>query len=146
MADPGVAFCETVVESSSLKCFAETPNKRNRLTMVAEPLEKGLAEDIERGDIRLNAPRKEVRAFFEGRYGWDVLAVRSVWAFGADSQGPNVLLDDTLSGARGQSHSVGLVAWRGGVCAACALLARYCARPRLQPFTATPQARPTRAC
>lgn len=40
VADPVVAFCETVVETSSLKCFAETPNKRNKLTMIAEPLEK----------------------------------------------------------------------------------------------------------
>lgn len=47
MADPVVAFCETVVDTSSLKCFAETPNKRNKITMIAEPLEKGLAEDIE---------------------------------------------------------------------------------------------------
>lgn len=41
VADPVVSFCETVVETSSLKCFAETPNKRNKLTMIAEPLEKG---------------------------------------------------------------------------------------------------------
>ncbi|CAF93783.1 unnamed protein product, partial [Tetraodon nigroviridis] len=47
VADPVVTFCETVVETSSLKCFAETPNKKNKITMIAEPLEKGLAEDIE---------------------------------------------------------------------------------------------------
>lgn len=46
MADPVVSFAETVVETSQLKCFAETPNKRNKLTMVAEPLDRGLAEDI----------------------------------------------------------------------------------------------------
>ena len=46
VADPVVSFCETVVETSQLKCFAETPNKRNKLTMVAEPLDRGLAEDI----------------------------------------------------------------------------------------------------
>ena len=46
MADPVVSFCETVVESSSINCFAETPNKKNRLTMIAEPLETGLASDI----------------------------------------------------------------------------------------------------
>ena len=39
MADPVVSFCETVVETSSLKCFAETPNKRNKITMIAEPLD-----------------------------------------------------------------------------------------------------------
>ena len=28
VADPVMAFCENVVETSSLKCFAETPNKK----------------------------------------------------------------------------------------------------------------------
>ena len=28
VADPVVVFCETVVETSSIKCFAETPNKK----------------------------------------------------------------------------------------------------------------------
>jgi U5 small nuclear ribonucleoprotein component len=28
VADPIVAFCETVVDTSSIKCFAETPNKK----------------------------------------------------------------------------------------------------------------------
>lgn len=28
VADPVVRFCETVVETSALKCFAETPNKK----------------------------------------------------------------------------------------------------------------------
>ncbi|PWA91882.1 hypothetical protein CTI12_AA058850 [Artemisia annua] len=49
VADPVVSFCETVVESSSMKCFAETPNKKNKITMIAESLERGLAEDIENG-------------------------------------------------------------------------------------------------
>lgn len=31
-----------------------------------------------------------------GKYDWDLLAARSIWAFGADDHGPNVLLDDTL--------------------------------------------------
>jgi hypothetical protein len=34
--------------------------------------------------------------FFQSKYDWDVLAARSVWAFGPDSRGPNALLDDTL--------------------------------------------------
>mgnify|MGYP001571693506 FL=1 len=64
VSDPVVKFCETVVETSALKCYADTPNKkcvpppfpfrarawlmrwcRNKLTMIAEPLEKGIAED-----------------------------------------------------------------------------------------------------
>lgn len=30
------------------------------------------------------------------RYDWDLLAARSIWAFGPDSTGPNILVDDTL--------------------------------------------------
>lgn len=143
MADPVVSFCETVVETSSLKCFAESPNKRNKLTMVpgegggegegargrgpgwgwvgrgagrgscsvgalagggvgwvraataappplirrhtskstprpldppppgnarpqvAEPLDKGLSEDIERGAVSLDWPVKRISEFLE---------------------------------------------------------------------------------
>jgi U5 small nuclear ribonucleoprotein component len=52
VADPVVSFCETVVETSSLKCFAQTANARNKITMIAEPLDKGLADDIEKGVIK----------------------------------------------------------------------------------------------
>ncbi|KAJ7551293.1 hypothetical protein O6H91_06G009000 [Diphasiastrum complanatum] len=96
VADPVVSFCETVVETSSLKCFAETPNKKNKLTMIAEPLEKGLAEDIENGIVSIDWPRKRLGDFFQTKYDWDLLAARSIWAFGPDKQGPNILLDDTL--------------------------------------------------
>lgn len=47
IADPVVTFCETVIDTSSIKCYAETPNKKNRMSILAEPLDKGLAEDIE---------------------------------------------------------------------------------------------------
>ncbi|KAF5198581.1 U5 small nuclear ribonucleoprotein component [Thalictrum thalictroides] len=96
VADPVVSFCETVVESSSMKCFAETPNKKNKITMIAEPLEKGLAEDIENGVVSIDWPRKRLGDFFQTKYDWDLLAARSIWAFGPDKQGPNILLDDTL--------------------------------------------------
>jgi len=96
VADPVVSFCETVVETSSLKCFAETPNKKNKLTMIAEPLEKGLAEDIENEVVQITWPRKKLGEFFQTKYDWDLLAARSIWAFGPDATGPNILVDDTL--------------------------------------------------
>ena len=34
--------------------------------------------------------------FFQSKYDWDLLAARSIWAFGPDSTGPNILVDDTL--------------------------------------------------
>ncbi|XP_041479034.1 116 kDa U5 small nuclear ribonucleoprotein component-like [Lytechinus variegatus] len=96
VADPVVSFCETVVETSSLKCFAETPNKKNKLTMIAEPLEKNLAEDIENEVVQISWNRKRLGEFFQTKYDWDLLAARSIWAFGPDATGPNILVDDTL--------------------------------------------------
>ena len=96
VADPVVSFCETVVDTSSLKCFAETPNKRNKITMIAEPLERGLAEDIEGEVVQINWDKRRLGEFFQTRYDWDLLAARSIWAFGPDHSGPNILVDDTL--------------------------------------------------
>jgi len=97
VADPVVSFCETVVETSSLKCFAETPNKKNKLTVIAEPLDQGLAEDLERGSVSIDWPKKKIAGFFQDKYDWDVMAARSIWAFGPDTVGPNIFLDDTLA-------------------------------------------------
>jgi len=96
VADPVVSFCETVVETSTLKCFAQTPNQKNKLTMIAEPLEKGLAEDIENEVVNIGWNRKQLGEFFQSKYDWDLLAARSIWAFGPDLTGPNILVDDTL--------------------------------------------------
>ncbi|KAH9486434.1 116 kDa U5 small nuclear ribonucleoprotein component [Psilocybe cubensis] len=96
VSDPVTKFCETVLETSALKCYADTPNKKNKLTMIAEPLERGIAEDIERGRVNMRMTAKERGGFFQEKYQWDLLASRSIWAFGPDENGPNVLLDDTL--------------------------------------------------
>jgi U5 small nuclear ribonucleoprotein component len=69
---------------------------RNKLTMIAEPLEKGLAEDIENEVVQITWPRKRLGEFFQTKYDWDLLAARSIWAFGPDATGPNILVDDTL--------------------------------------------------
>lgn len=64
--------------------------------MIAEPLERGVAEDIERGRVTMRMSAKERGGFFQEKYQWDLLASRSIWAFGPDENGPNILLDDTL--------------------------------------------------
>eukprot|EP00456_Euglypha_rotunda_P028759 TRINITY_DN2267_c0_g1_i11.p1 TRINITY_DN2267_c0_g1~~TRINITY_DN2267_c0_g1_i11.p1 ORF type:complete len:683 (-),score=91.86 TRINITY_DN2267_c0_g1_i11:142-1893(-) len=96
VADPVVKFCETVIDTSSLKCFADTPNKQNKITMIAAPLEQGIAEDIENENVRIDWEKKHIADFFQSKYEWDLLAARSIWAFGPDTTGPNVLVDDTL--------------------------------------------------
>lgn len=64
--------------------------------MIAEPLERGIAEDIERGRVNMRMTAKERGGFFQEKYQWDLLASRSIWAFGPDENGANILLDDTL--------------------------------------------------
>ena len=64
--------------------------------MIAEPLERGIAEDLETGRVTMRMSAKERGTFFQEKYQWDLLASRSIWAFGPDENGPNILLDDTL--------------------------------------------------
>jgi U5 small nuclear ribonucleoprotein component len=96
VSDPVTRFSETVVEMSATKCYAISPNKKNTITMVAEPLDDGIARDIETGAVRITDPVRKTAKFFEEKYGWDLLAARSIWAFGPDEMSPNILQDDTL--------------------------------------------------
>lgn len=96
VSDPVTRFCETVTETSAIMCYALTPNKKNKLTMIAEPLDDGIAEDIEAGVVKIRDPIRKVAKFFEEKYEWDKLAARSIWAFGPEDLGPNILCDDTL--------------------------------------------------
>ncbi|KAF2857111.1 hypothetical protein K470DRAFT_297302 [Piedraia hortae CBS 480.64] len=97
VSDPLVRFCETCIDQSALKCFAKSPNKHNTLTFVAEPLDSGIAEDIEQGKVKITDPVKVVAKYFQDNYQWDLLASRNIWAFSETS--PNILQNDTLPSA-----------------------------------------------
>lgn len=105
VADPVVAFRETVVGTSSIKCFSQTANKRNKLTMIAEPLDDGLANLLEAGKLNMQHwDAKKIGRFFQTKYDWDLLSARSVWAMGdSPTHGTNLLMDDTLPGEVDQS-------------------------------------------
>lgn len=96
VSDPVTRFAETVDDQSAIKCYALTPNKKNKLTFVAEPLDDGIAQDIETGKVNIKDPIRKVGKFFEEHYGYDMLASRNIWAFGPDDRGPNILQNDTL--------------------------------------------------
>jgi U5 small nuclear ribonucleoprotein component len=40
--------------------------------------------------------KKTIGEFFRGKYDWDLLSARSIWAFGPEDNGPNLLLNNTL--------------------------------------------------
>ena len=46
VSEPFVSISETVGEASAVRCFAESPNRKNIISMTTEPLEKGISERI----------------------------------------------------------------------------------------------------
>lgn len=96
LSDPFVSLSETVIDTSSFKAYADTPNKQNRLSVISEPLEGKLIADVEAGILRLDSDR--LASDLESKYDWDILASRNLWAFGPQLDGPNAFLNDVLPG------------------------------------------------
>ena len=99
VADPVVSFQETVLEQSSQKCIATSPNGMSVLSMIAEPLELAVAKDIEAGVLSFAKDKRGASKTLHSKHDWDLLSARRVWAFGPENhaiEGPNVFLDDTL--------------------------------------------------
>jgi len=95
VSEPVVSFRETVIAESSEVCLSKSPNKHNRLYVVARPLEEGLAEDIDNNKITpRDEPKARARELAE-KYNWDVAEARKIWSFGPNTNGPNVLVDCT---------------------------------------------------
>ncbi|RDW56828.1 hypothetical protein BP5796_12895 [Coleophoma crateriformis] len=95
ISDPVVSFRETVTEKSSKTALSKSPNKHNRLYMVAEPLDEEVSKDIEAGKI---SPRDDVKArarVLADEHGWDVTDGRKIWCFGPDGNGANLLVDQS---------------------------------------------------
>lgn len=94
-SDPVVSYRETVSIESTVTCLSKSPNKHNRLFMKARPLEDGLAEDIEKGDVSARQELKARARYLAEKYEWDVGEARKIWCFGPDGTGPNMLVDVT---------------------------------------------------
>jgi len=95
VSEPVVSFRETVTSDSSQVCLSKSPNKHNRLFVVATPFPDKLAEAIDNGEITpRDEPKARARKLAE-EYGWDVAEARKIWAFGPNTNGPNVLVDVT---------------------------------------------------
>ena len=84
-----------------MKCKAKSKNGKNEVALICEPLDTGLASDIEQSRIKLYSStgqknELEVAKYLQKHYEWDELTSAGVWAFGPTAQGPNVLVDYTL--------------------------------------------------
>ena len=95
ISDPTVNYRETVTEKSSMTALSKSPNKHNRLYMIAEPLGEEVSKEIELGHI---SPRDDIKArarILADDFGWDVTDARKIWCFGPDTNGANLLVDQT---------------------------------------------------
>ena len=95
ISDPVVAYRETVGAKSSMTALSKSPNKHNRLYVIAEPLGEEVSKDIEDGKINPRDDFKTRARVLADDHGWDVTDARKIWAFGPDTNGPNLLVDQT---------------------------------------------------
>ena len=94
-SDPVVPYKETVTSKSSQICMAKSPNKHNRLYVIAEPLNEELVKEIEEGTIRPSDDNKITSRKLIDKYEWDQHDAKKLWVFGPDQMGPNFLIDQT---------------------------------------------------
>merc|ERR1711988_2044481 len=97
MSDPVVSYRETVTATSSQTCLSKSPNKHNRLYVVAEPLEEELSIQIEDGKLGPKAEAKEKARTLREKYDWDENAARKIWCYGPETEGANVVVDQTTA-------------------------------------------------
>lgn len=93
VSEPVVSFRETVTTPSDHTVMSKSPNKHNRLYLLANPLEDGLSEAIDEGDV---GPRDDPKArgrLLAEKFGWDKDLSKKIWAFGPDTLGPNLMVD-----------------------------------------------------
>jgi len=94
-SDPVVPYKETVVETSNQICLAKSPNKHNKLFIVAEPMKEELTIEIENGTVKPSDDIKITARTLIDKYEWDQHDARKLWTFGPENLGPNLLIDQT---------------------------------------------------
>ena len=67
-SDPIVPYKETVTEKSSQICMSKSPNKHNRLYVIAEPLDEDLVKEIENGNIKSSDDSKQISRTLIDKY------------------------------------------------------------------------------
>eukprot|EP00931_Biecheleriopsis_adriatica_P097240 TRINITY_DN70_c0_g1_i10.p1 TRINITY_DN70_c0_g1~~TRINITY_DN70_c0_g1_i10.p1 ORF type:complete len:840 (-),score=240.92 TRINITY_DN70_c0_g1_i10:263-2782(-) len=98
VSDPVVSYRETVTGTSSQTCLAKSPNKHNRIYLVAEPLDEEVSKGIEDGSLGPKADAKERTKLLKEKFSdtWDPTSATKIWCWGPETDGPNVVVDQTI--------------------------------------------------
>merc|ERR1712226_505469 len=97
VSDPVVSYRETVNDTSNQTCLAKSPNKHNRMYVIAEPMSDELCAAIEDGKAGPKADAKERAKFLRESFKWDENAARKIWCWGPETDGANVVVDQTTA-------------------------------------------------
>lgn len=95
VSPPVVSFRETITATSDHVVMSKSPNKHNRLYFEGKPLEDGLAELIEDGKIGPRDDPKVRTKILSEQFGWDKELTKKIWCFGPDTNGANMIVDNT---------------------------------------------------
>merc|ERR1712142_207011 len=94
-SDPVVSYRVSVTAESNQVCLSKSPNKHNRLYMVAKPMPDGLAEDIDNGEVTDKQDFKIRGRYLADKFEYNVDEARKIWCFGPEGTGPNIVIDAT---------------------------------------------------
>jgi elongation factor 2 len=95
VSDPVVSYRETVNDTSSTTCLAKSPNKHNRIYLVATPMDEELTKMIEAGPLGPKSDPKDRVKILREKFQWDDNAARKIWCWGPETDGPNLVVDET---------------------------------------------------
>jgi len=95
ISDPVVSFRETVTAESDHTVMSKSPNKHNRIYLIAKPVGDELCDDIENDKITPTMEAKDRARALIDNHGWDKEETRKLWCFGPDGTGPNIVVDAT---------------------------------------------------
>lgn len=96
ISDPVVSYRETVTDTSGT-ALAKSPNKHNRIYLVAEPIPEELSLAIEKGLAGPKAEAKERARFLREKFDWADDAARKLWCWGPETDGANLVVDATVA-------------------------------------------------
>merc|ERR1712176_1465340 len=97
VSDPVVSYRETVQDTSTQTCLAKSPNKHNRVYLVATPMEEELNMAIEDGSAGPKAEPKERARLLREKFSWDENNARKIWCWGPETEGANIVVDMTTA-------------------------------------------------
>jgi elongation factor 2 len=92
---PIVSYRETVLAESSMDCISKSPNKHNRLYMRACPISEELCLEIEDNPKTSSLSSNLLAKKFSEDYGWNKSEAMKIWAFGPESNGSNIIVDQS---------------------------------------------------